>query len=45
VNAHAVEHFWLCGRCAATYTLQYHNACGVTVKLQSVTQYGKDAVQ
>lgn len=23
-NMHSVQHFWLCGRCSRTHTLQYH---------------------
>jgi hypothetical protein len=30
-NAHSVYHLWLCGRCAGTYTLQYHKQCGVVI--------------
>lgn len=30
-NAHSVYHLWLCGRCAETYTLHYHNEYGVVI--------------
>jgi hypothetical protein len=33
-NTHSVEHFWLCGRCAETYTLQYHKEHGVVISLR-----------
>ena len=33
-NAHSVQHFWLCGRCEETYTLQYHKEHGVVISLR-----------
>jgi hypothetical protein len=31
-NTHGVVHFWLCGRCSQTYSLDYVEDCGVTVR-------------
>ena len=33
-NAHSVQHFWLCGRCAETHTLRYHKEYGVLIRLR-----------
>lgn len=30
-NTHNVRHFWLCGRCAKTHTVQYHKENGVVI--------------
>jgi hypothetical protein len=31
-NAHGVEHYWLCSRCAKIYTLVYVEGAGVLLK-------------
>jgi len=31
-NTHSVQHFWLCGTCCHTLTLEYRNGCGVLIK-------------
>ena len=31
-NTHGVQHFWLCGVCCGTYTLEYRDGCGVLMK-------------
>jgi len=31
-NAHGVEHYWLCPRCAKLYTLVYVEGAGVVLK-------------
>ena len=31
-NTHSVQHFWLCGTCCGTYTLEYKDECGVLIK-------------
>ena len=28
-NTHSVQHFWLCGNCAATFVLDYQDGLGV----------------
>lgn len=33
-NTHSVQHFWLCGRCSATYCLQYAEGRGILVRVQ-----------
>ena len=33
VNAHSVQHFWLCGPCSAIYTLECQRDVGVVIKL------------
>jgi len=33
-NTHTVEHFWLCGGCAGTYTLQFHKEHGASTSLR-----------
>jgi hypothetical protein len=33
-NAHSVQHFWLCDRCAETHTLQFHKEHGVALSLR-----------
>jgi hypothetical protein len=39
-NAHSVQHFWLCGRCAETHTLQYRKEHGVGISLRLMLQNG-----
>jgi len=34
-NTHCVQHFWLCGRCAATYTLDYCETTGVLLRTKT----------
>jgi hypothetical protein len=31
-NLHSVQHFWLCGTCCGSYTLEYRDECGVLIK-------------
>jgi hypothetical protein len=31
-NTHSVQHFWLCGACCRTYTLEYQDGQGVLLK-------------
>lgn len=31
-NTHSVQHFWLCGQCAASYRLEYIENQGVALK-------------
>lgn len=31
-NTHSVQHFWLCGVCRGTYTLEYLDGRGVVIK-------------
>jgi hypothetical protein len=38
-NAHSVQHFWLCGRCAETYTLQYNKEHGVLISLRLMMRH------
>ena len=33
-NAHSVQHFWMCDRCAETHTLRYHRELGGGVSLR-----------
>ncbi len=33
-NAHSVQHFWLCDRCAETHKLQFHKDHGVALRLR-----------
>ena len=35
-NTHAVQHFWLCGGCAETYTLEYQIERGVLIRKHPV---------
>ncbi len=37
-NPHGVEHFWLCGKCAEIYTLQYSQDRGVLMRSRAVAQ-------
>lgn len=30
-NTHSVQHFWLCGNCYQTYSLEYHEDLGVAI--------------
>ena len=39
-NTHNVQHFWLCGRCAETYTLQCHKEHGVVISLRLMAPNG-----
>lgn len=32
-NGHSVQHFWLCGRCSETYSLQGVEGRGVLIRL------------
>jgi hypothetical protein len=38
-NAHSVQHFWLCGRCARIHTLQYHKEHGVAISPRLVLRH------
>ena len=31
-NTHSVQHFWLCGRCAKSYSLEYIENRGVALR-------------
>jgi hypothetical protein len=31
-NTHSIQHFWLCGTCCGTHTLEYHDGCGVLIR-------------
>lgn len=31
-NTHSVQHFWLCGPCSQSYTLEYQNDRGVLIR-------------
>lgn len=39
-NTHNVQHFWLCGGCAKTYTLQHHKEHGAVISLLLVARNG-----
>jgi hypothetical protein len=32
LNSHSVQHFWLCGTCSGTHTLEYRDECGVLIR-------------
>ncbi|MGD0908445.1 MAG: hypothetical protein ABSA96_12745 [Candidatus Acidiferrales bacterium] len=38
-NTHNVQHFWLCGRCAETYTLQFQKEHGVVISLRLTVRH------
>jgi hypothetical protein len=42
-NTHGVVHFWLCGRCAETYSLDYTEGRGVTVRVSFERPVRNDA--
>jgi hypothetical protein len=41
-NTHAVQHFWLCEICCATYSLEYHEAKGVALRCRFEPTPGPD---
>ena len=38
-NTHSVHHFWMCGRCVETYTLQYNKEHGVVLSLRLMMRH------
>ena len=42
-NSHWVQHFWLCGTCFKTFTLEYHGDRGVLIKTLRVTSADPNA--
>lgn len=34
-NTHCIQHFWLCGECCQTFTLEYQDGAGVLIKTRN----------
>jgi hypothetical protein len=44
-NTHAVQHFWLCGVCVETYTLEYQSERGVLIRKHPVVAPAADTLR
>jgi hypothetical protein len=45
LNTHSVQHFWLCGVCCGTYTLEYWDGRGVLIKCRPETSDNPDTLR
>jgi hypothetical protein len=43
-NTHRVVHFWLCGRCAESYSLDYSESTGAVIRVPFEQVFGGGCV-